>query len=255
MKTETIKPLKSRLTNLAFTLAETLIVIGIIGVVAALTLPNLNHATGDKETVTKVKKIYSSYVDAFDRAQAIYGPVDEWFTNDTDESEIVAKFASRISEFMKVSKSCGNAAGCYDDSRAKFLDGSSASSFAICNTYTNRQTFVLADGLSFCVIKDRAESRILLYTDIDGVKKGKSQWGYDLFNFMVYIDGSKSGDLKPCGLHLDDFSEEYVKSECFTKGLVCTSWVTQFGNMDYTKIKDGKCPDGKELNFNHNSCN
>ena len=31
-----------------FTLAEVLIVIGIIGVVAALTLPNLNHATGDK---------------------------------------------------------------------------------------------------------------------------------------------------------------------------------------------------------------
>jgi len=28
--------------NLAFTLAETLIVMGIIGVVAALTLPNLN---------------------------------------------------------------------------------------------------------------------------------------------------------------------------------------------------------------------
>ena len=43
---------------LAFTLAEVLIVIGIIGVVAALTLPNLNHATGDKEKVTKVKKIY-----------------------------------------------------------------------------------------------------------------------------------------------------------------------------------------------------
>ena len=45
--------------NLGFTLAEVLIVIGIIGVVAALTLPNLNHATGDKERITKVKKIYS----------------------------------------------------------------------------------------------------------------------------------------------------------------------------------------------------
>ncbi len=33
---------------LAFTLAETLIGIGIIGVVSALTLPNLNSSTGEK---------------------------------------------------------------------------------------------------------------------------------------------------------------------------------------------------------------
>ena len=41
---------------LAFTLAETLIVMGIIGVVAALTIPNLNSSTADKEKVAKVKK-------------------------------------------------------------------------------------------------------------------------------------------------------------------------------------------------------
>lgn len=41
---------------IAFTLAETLIVMGIIGVVAALTIPNLNSSTADKEKVAKVKK-------------------------------------------------------------------------------------------------------------------------------------------------------------------------------------------------------
>ncbi len=54
----------------AFTLAETLIVMGIIGVVAALTLPNLNSSTGDKEKVVKLKKIYSNLEDAFGRAKA-----------------------------------------------------------------------------------------------------------------------------------------------------------------------------------------
>ena len=44
----------------AFTLAETLIVMGIIGVVAALTIPNLNSSTADKEKIAKVKKIYSN---------------------------------------------------------------------------------------------------------------------------------------------------------------------------------------------------
>lgn len=58
----------------AFTLAETLIVMGIIGVVAALTIPNLNSATADKEKVAKVQKLYSNLNDAFGRAQAVYGP-------------------------------------------------------------------------------------------------------------------------------------------------------------------------------------
>ena len=39
--------------GLAFTLAETLVVMGIIGVVAALTIPNLNQATGEKEIVAR----------------------------------------------------------------------------------------------------------------------------------------------------------------------------------------------------------
>ncbi|MBR1942811.1 hypothetical protein IJ843_03645 [bacterium] len=39
-----------------------LIVIDIIGVVAALTLPNLNSSAGDKEKVVKVKKIYQNFV-------------------------------------------------------------------------------------------------------------------------------------------------------------------------------------------------
>ena len=47
---------KSLKKFLAFTLAETLIVMGIIGIVSALTLPNLNSSTGEKEKVAKVKK-------------------------------------------------------------------------------------------------------------------------------------------------------------------------------------------------------
>ena len=61
----------------AFTLAETLIVMGIIGVVAALTIPNLNSSTADKEKVAKLQKIYSNLEDAFGRATAVYGPIED----------------------------------------------------------------------------------------------------------------------------------------------------------------------------------
>lgn len=63
---------------LAFTLAETLIVMGIIGVVAALTIPNLNSSTADKEKVAKLKKVYSNLNDAIGRSEAVYGNMSEW---------------------------------------------------------------------------------------------------------------------------------------------------------------------------------
>ena len=47
--------------TLAFTLAETLIVIGIIGVVAALTIHTLNSDTNSKDKITKVDYSYWFY--------------------------------------------------------------------------------------------------------------------------------------------------------------------------------------------------
>ncbi len=90
--------------KIAFTLAETLIVMGIIGVVAALTIPNLNSSTADKEKVAKVKKIYQNLDDALGRAQAVYGPYDEWTLNITNTTSINQRIGERITEFMKVSK-------------------------------------------------------------------------------------------------------------------------------------------------------
>ena len=102
---------------IAFTLAETLVVMGIIGVVAALTIPNLNQSTGDREKVAKVKKIYANLEDAFGRAQAVYGPFDEWFQNDgNDEKAKMKRFGERMTEFMKVSKVCSFTTGCFSSS-------------------------------------------------------------------------------------------------------------------------------------------
>ena len=86
------KPLTIR-KAFAFTLAETLIVMGIIGVVAALTIPNLNSSTADKEKVAKLKKVYSNLQDAFGRAEAVYGPYNEWFQTDITMDTQTTRFA------------------------------------------------------------------------------------------------------------------------------------------------------------------
>lgn len=42
-----------------FTLAEVLITLGIIGVVAAMTMPTLIQKNQDKELISRIKKTYS----------------------------------------------------------------------------------------------------------------------------------------------------------------------------------------------------
>src|SRR5574344_3173216 len=51
--------------SLAFTLAEVLIVLGIIGIVAALTIPTLMMNAQKHEYVTGLKKFYSTWNNGF----------------------------------------------------------------------------------------------------------------------------------------------------------------------------------------------
>ena len=57
----------------AFTLAEVLITLGIIGVVAAMTMPSLIANYKEKEVITKAKKDYSLVMQAFSLAQSEAG--------------------------------------------------------------------------------------------------------------------------------------------------------------------------------------
>ena len=59
--------------NFAFTLAEVLITIGIIGIVAAMTLPGVITSYQKQETVSRLKKVYATVGSAFAKAAVEYG--------------------------------------------------------------------------------------------------------------------------------------------------------------------------------------
>ncbi|MDR1327726.1 MAG: type II secretion system GspH family protein, partial [Heliobacteriaceae bacterium] len=65
-------------------LAEVLITLGIIGVVAALTLPALMQNYKKRVVETKLKKVYNVVNNAIARDVAEYGDYSEWFTNCRD---------------------------------------------------------------------------------------------------------------------------------------------------------------------------
>ena len=232
----------------AFTLAETLIVMGIIGVVAALTIPNLNSSTADKEKVAKLNKIYSNLEDAVGRAQAVYGPVEEWLSGKTAAQKNLI-FYERMSEFMKVQKTCApNTAGCFTKSQGNALK----SGFAVLDTPQAFYQVILADGTSVSFFPYGSDNNCQedgcynFYVDIDGPTKGSFTYGKDLFTI---VGGSKGGLNKSWAQN-----STANKANCFKFGSACSSWVLEFGNMDYVKAdSSGKCPNGKVLDWATNT--
>ncbi len=92
---------------LAFTLAEMLIVISIIGVVSAIALPNLNHSTHQTANKSKLKKFYAEMTDAWGRMEGVYGKFENW-----SEEEQFLEFQEskqpvlmeRLQDFLKVKR-------------------------------------------------------------------------------------------------------------------------------------------------------
>lgn len=235
--------------NKAFTLAETLVVMGIIGVVAALTLPNLSSSTANKENVARVQKAYSTINEAFERVQAEYGNIQRWplrdfgwnGNNDTDF------FANRMSEYLKVSKNCARNAnqGCMASS-VKYLNGTSTTSgySAVTDADTSAYKMILADGTGLAI--QVVSGSIFMNVDIDGPRKGSGTIGKDWFRFVY--DASSTKKVIPAN------TSNLTRSFATGEGL--TAWVIETGNMDYLKAVNGTCKkNNKKLDWKNTTCN
>lgn len=231
--------------NIAFTLAETLVVMGIIGVVAALTIPNVNSATNEKENVVRLKKVYSNLNNAIGSAEAEYGPVTKWFAKDSNSTAKTKRFAGRVLEYIKTTKDCSlTTTGCY------------AGSDTIGNNNTSYKV-VMADGsaLSFSYYDDTdstGATSIYVFADIDGPRKGANKLNKDIFRFRIPLtDSYQVGMTKGAISYGTDYS--YLSS-CYPDNLnyseSCTGWVIEMGNMDYLKSNCSKVLDG----VNNTSC-
>ena len=237
--------LKNTKKFIAFTLAETLIVMGIIGVVAALTIPNLNSSTGNAEKITKLKKVYAELNEAQSRAVAIYGPLATWFINDTTNDQKTKRLADRMTEFMKISKDCGTSSGaCFLSSKYENYNGTNGLNgvtfYPGDSVYQQR---ILASGVSIAFYY--MSSYIQIAIDIDGPKKGKNYGGIDYFVFRF---DPISGNYKP------NYYFDSTKSAITRNGILPVSaatWVLENGNMDYLLADDDfKCKtNGKPLGY------
>lgn len=103
-----------------FTLAEVLITLGIIGVVAALTIPTLIQNYKKREVETSLEKIYSTVNQAIKKAELDYGDYQTWEFGSVD-STIERYFIPYLNVIKVENGTCYNG----NDSRLLFLaDGS-----------------------------------------------------------------------------------------------------------------------------------
>ena len=187
-------------TKAAFTLAEVLITLGIIGVVAAMTLPSLIQNYQKKALATQTQKFYSMMSQAVKQYMADYGVDDLRNTplaNDNyevnDSPEAIASIRDFATKYLKVVKECNpsdeNDNNCFapvyrlwDNS---IPDGENTYNFTTKAAWNERRDYVLADG---SVIIIGYISPIELFVDVNG-KKGPNRVGYDLWSMDIFYDG------------------------------------------------------------------
>lgn len=183
----------------AFTLAEVLITLGIIGVVAAMTMPSLITNYQKKQTVTQLKKAYSELSQALKASEAEYGTMDSWDFSGYNQQNS----AERDEDFTKhyILPNIKTMKVCSPSSNECWADNVLALNKTIKAPPQNGRdnSFVTASGYSVYYWPDT--KGVWFFIDINGLKKPNIV-GRDIFRFRLCIDdgnNAKNYALSPYG--------------------------------------------------------
>ena len=194
----------------AFTLAEVLITLGIIGIVAEMTIPTLMNNVQDQVYKTGYKTAYSEASQAWLRAMTDDKIVALPNVGD-NQAQRLANFAA-FQSYFQVSKTCG--------------DASTATLAAISDCWANGEmwwtSFPYANGVAF--IDNAGMAWVLtvsisttntneIFVDVNGSKK-PNKFGQDRFDLMpAAADNNWSGDLVKIIPHHDCLSASDCNGE------------------------------------------
>ena len=187
----------------AFTLAEILITLGIIGIVAAMTIPNLVVTYKKKQTVSQLKKVNSVLSQLILRSFYENGSVNNYLKIGAEVTADTTKkfFNTYWLPYLKVKDVISDFQSPYssDDFGYSLLDGS-LYQFSIKTIYSNGRICVrLNDGTILLIyvmswVLDENGNNVAKYTsmqrifvDINGVN-GPNTFGKDVFVFVVDFD-------------------------------------------------------------------
>lgn len=162
----------------AFTLAEVLITIGIIGVVAALTIPTLLKLTQDME-------FKSAAMEAFSKANQVLNQmkIDGTFTPGVTNDYT---FKNDFMSYMKVAQNCGNADECVTCGNSDVYHSRFGNQGYLVHWCDGQ--FSTIDGMFWAFTDGGPEFGISV--DVNGYQKKPNVIGRDTFMFQVMSNGT-----------------------------------------------------------------
>lgn len=207
-----------------FTLAEVLITLGVIGIVAAMTLPALITRNQNKALEESLKKNYSVILQAFDMYQAEHGKRlrPEILGGGNEATGLKAQ----IMPYFNTIADCG----LYSNNHPACIPytGTSNNPYKTFNGHPAGLTlfddgqFVLADGSLILIENTRTNPYIYLTVDVNGRNKTPNKWGHDLFSFQIMNDRQ----ILPVGAPGTGYSKKNVycsiTSTADRNGIGCT---------------------------------
>jgi len=189
-------------TKSAFTLAEVLITLVIIGVVAALTIPTAVTKYQKQETVSKLKKIYSSLGQTTARAIVDYGNVENWEMGAGQNPDAALTFFNTyMGPYLSLSEKAQKLSLTSWNKKYYYMNNSE-------HEYGNKWVRAyLADGSSLTMnVSTSSDSNkwFQIFVDINGDKK-PNRMGKDIFSFFYFVRYDHSeyqGKILPAGIFL-----------------------------------------------------
>ena len=229
----------------AFTLAEILITLGIIGVVSALTIPTLVKRNTNETHVEQLKKVYATLSEAAETA------MQENNVNDLSETELGDKTGNNgpknfLNKYFKVSIDCDTKmTPCFADTY-KGMDGNPNTLLGENYNWGYSNSVSLADGTAIC-LQARMDTRsewgwdansdyhtyVSVFVDVNG-PKGPNIFGRDFFTFYLFSDGKIGESYSMQVNHANDSRTACIDGSANSYGGGCFTTIMLDGwKMDY----------------------
>ena len=233
-----------RVRKRGFTLAEVLITLGIIGVVAAMTIPTLNNHLRGKKLESQFKKTYSELNQA---ARAFYADTDMPF-RDYQDATYKGSISSTeslklfMTYFKGVSQATGLNAKSYD---IKYNLKNLNINNKLTDSYPCDQSIVFTDMVGRNYVMDDVATYYnvdfgpKICVDINGKDK-PNKWGVDRFVFVF----SNSNSIVP---YTGNSWQNLAKQQTDEKEIVkyCSTETTNVAHACAYFALNNKSPDGK----------
>ena len=215
-----------------FTLAEVLITLAIIGVVAALTIPTVIAKYNQHAQYTAFMKMYNTITNVLSLVEGEEGKPNVWNYDYHVEAQVIQFLKSHIYSHFKISKICeSSTADCFSPYEIKGLNGSEMGSSD--EVFMGNGLTVILDDGSFLMVVPIEHDAVIFLFDTNGTK-GPNLIGRDIFELMYISDGNgKWGFDFSDNSHLSTSYCDPNSSSGAGEGGGCAAKLLQEGKMNY----------------------